>query len=200
MSVPVPVCPKYRMRAQVCEIFGVSEDRLLDRTRDGAVIQARYAFAYAAKARWPDLSYPRIARMLNRDCHSTVIHGLRSFSERLARDPSLREVVARLIAERPAIQQDAHVRTWRENVQWREIERERAIQRSADIEESSGAFLDTVAEAVRVVSLSRTVKPKNALATDDRDALRRKVGSDALGKAIAAAGGWPPASSSAAVG
>jgi len=123
------VCPKRRLRRAVAEMFGIEEHLLPGASRRRPVVQARYAFAYVARTWWPDLSYPRIGRLLGGRDHSTVLHGLRQFEEWRARDRDLQDKVARLLASRLSDQHNAHVRAW-SDVQ---AERERAAERQRKI-------------------------------------------------------------------
>lgn len=187
---PVTICPKRRLRRAVCEAFGVEEEALLGRSRHRRLIDARYAFAIVVRERWPGFSYPRIGDMLGGRDHATILHGLAGFRERMARDPVLADIVGRLRADRPAVQHNAHVLTWRAEVLAAAEAAERLVLRAAKASKYDNQLRDVVEEGVRAVSLKRRVRPGNELAPDDRDALCRKNASDALSAAIAAAGGY----------
>jgi hypothetical protein len=185
-----PICPKRLVRRQCAEAFGVDEHRMVGGNRARDVITPRHATCYVLRARFPALSLPRIGALMGGRDHSTILHGLRRVEALMARDPELRAKVDALISGQAAAQHDAHVRAWRDQVLDEAIAARRKIERAAQVRNYTSGFLDDVAEGVRVISLSRNVSEKNALSPDDRDAVRRKVGSDALSRAVAKAGGW----------
>lgn len=190
MALPDVICPKRRLRGAVAAMFGMEEYLLPSSSRRVPVVRARYAFAYVARAWWPELSYPRIGRLLGGRDHSTILHGLQQFDGWLAADSELQSKVSRLLASRLSDQHDAHIRAWgeyRAELE-REAERQRRIALFGTVRTSE--FESAVADGISQVSAARKAKPVNALDPDDYDALRRKAGSDALGAALAAAGGW----------
>lgn len=190
MAQPDVICPKRRLRRAVAEMFGLEEYLLPGSSRRGPVVKARYAFAYVARSWWPDMSYPRLGRLLGGRDHSTILHGLRQFNDWLARDPELQSKVSRLMASRLSDQHDAQIRAWGDYQAElaREADRQRRIALTGTVR--TAEFHHAVADGVSLVSEGRKAKPVNALCPDDYDALRRKAGSDALGAALAAAGGW----------
>jgi hypothetical protein len=193
MSAPVSfICPKWRLLAEVCDALGVSLDDVLSMRRVEPLVNARYLFAFVCKRRWPEVSYPMLARILRRGDHSTVVHGVQAFAERMARDPKLSDLVDRLLDYRPVVVPDSHVRLW--SAQQAEAQRKRlaAVRAIAQAEqpERLEGYAETVEIATAQIDARRKVKDKNRLANDDYDAVRRAAGSDGLSAAIAAAGGW----------
>lgn len=190
MSAPVPICPKRRLRAAVCAAFDVSVEAMLGGGREPPVINARYAFALLVRERWPLLSYAQIGRLLGGRDHSTVMHGVAKFNQRLRQANALFEVLSGLRSDHVWPDHNAHVITWCA-VRAKEVRKFKRAAAATERETLQYTAHDCdVAEAVRVISIDRRVKPKNALSPDDGDAVRRKHASDGLSAAIAAAGGW----------
>lgn len=185
-----PICPKRQLRRKCAEAFGIEEHRMIGGNRARDVITPRHATCYVLRVSFPDLSLPRIGMMMGGRDHSTIIHGIRRVEALMERDPVLRAKVEALIAARPTQMHDAHVMAWRNLVCDDSTAARRKLLRAAQVRNGSSAFLEDVAEGVRVISQTRKVNPKNDLSPDDRDAVRRKIGSDALSRAVAAAGGW----------
>lgn len=110
---PAPVgdliCPKRMVRRLCAEAFGVSEQDLIGFSRRREISIPRQATFYVLRQRFPEMSYPRIARLLGGRDHSTIIHGCLQTIERMKRDPELARTVQALITPF----HDAHVETWR---------------------------------------------------------------------------------------
>lgn len=106
-----------RMRDTVAAAFGVTPAQVVGRSRVRAVVHARQAVFYVVRTVRPRLSYPCIAVLVGGRDHSTVIHGVRSVADRMARDPALAERIEGLVGafgQRGDVRQhDAHVIAWR---------------------------------------------------------------------------------------
>lgn len=186
VNVSSIACPRQRLLAQVCAALDVDIIAVKGPSRLEPLVRARYLFACVARRRWPDLSYPRIGRLLGGRDHSTIIHGLRQFEAVVARDPQLQALVAQLVSARELVQHDAHVWVWLGHI----TPDRHTVPPVRSISLSIKDFPVNDRAVVLFVQSGRRVKQKNVLAADDHDAVRRKVGSDALSAAIAAAGGW----------
>jgi hypothetical protein len=200
-----PSAEMVRARAVVAKAFDVSEADLLSPSRKAVHALARQAVCLVARRVWPGLSYPCIAKLVARNDHSTVIHACRSVADRMARDGALADKIeglVTLLATKPDQRiANAHVRAWQRHritvlaaeaeARAAQQERERqAVVMAAGSNAFSNIHDEVVAAGVRAVSRLRNVRAANALVDDDADALRRKVASDGLSQAIAAAGGW----------
>jgi hypothetical protein len=111
----IELCPKRAVRRMCADAFGVEEHRLLDRSRKREITIPRHATYYVLKKRFPDMSYPRIGRLMGGKDHTTIIHGVRSVENHIARDAALRGLIESLLNwPLPSLaQHDAHVRLWR---------------------------------------------------------------------------------------
>lgn len=185
MTVSSSPCLKQQLLDQVCAVMRVDQGDVRGTSRVAQLVRARYLFAFVARARWPEMSYPRIGRMLGGRDHSTVLSGLRMFDRLMEREPALRLIAEQLIAQSPAVDHAAHVSDW---LAYRQANA-RAVALASSPERLAVAQ-GRIEDAVSFIQQGRRVRAHNALANDDYDALRRKVGADALGAAIAAAGGW----------
>lgn len=61
--------------AKAAQDNGVSYDAVMSRARPRDVCRARFAAITAVAAAYPDMSFPRLGRIFNRD-HSTIVHAL----------------------------------------------------------------------------------------------------------------------------
>lgn len=171
------ICPKRRARRMCAEAFRVEERRLVAAGRKREIVIPRHATYFVLRQRFPMMSLPQIGRFMGGRDHSTILHGLRTIEERMARDPQLRSKVWALVRGRMPEAFDLHVRAW---------EAERALR--------ALKAAHPISPSVKVLPS----KPVNAPVDDDCDAAARKAGADALGAAIRAAGGWPGANRVAA--
>jgi hypothetical protein len=110
------LCQKRAVRRMCAEAFGIEEHRLVGASRLRKLVIARQATYFVLKTRFPEMSYPRIARLMGGRDHSTIIYGVRTIQDRMARDPALRQVVAALIKGSLPRDHNAHVMCWRSYV------------------------------------------------------------------------------------
>jgi hypothetical protein len=61
--------------ANAAKVNGVTYDAIMSRARPRDVCRARFAAITAVAAAYPDMSFPRLGRIFNRD-HSTIVHAL----------------------------------------------------------------------------------------------------------------------------
>ncbi|HEU4328839.1 MAG TPA: helix-turn-helix domain-containing protein [Roseiflexaceae bacterium] len=85
--------------AEVAAAFDLAVADLLDRRRDSQAVQARQIAMYVLQRRGR-LPLVDIGRALSRN-HSTISHGINAIQARIARDPELRRIVARLLVDAP---------------------------------------------------------------------------------------------------
>lgn len=159
------VCPKRATVAAVLEAFGVAGEDVFGRRRTGQIVLVRHVAYTVLRRRFPTMSMPRIAALTGRTDHSTILYGIRKVEALEARDPELRATIAALVAGEVAVARPM-------------------------VLSPPPRHREAIEAEVITLDARRAVKAKNALATDDADALRRKAGSDELSRAIAAAGGW----------
>lgn len=85
--------------ADCCVAFGVEAHEVLGKRKTRAdvdVTRARKAIAWALRARFDDISYPTIGRIMRRD-HSTIMYSVESFTLALAaRKPWALELSGRI--------------------------------------------------------------------------------------------------------
>lgn len=68
-----------------CEALGIELHELLGKAKSASVIhvvRARKAIAWAARERFPELTYPRLGKLLKRD-HSTIMYSVNRFASAL---------------------------------------------------------------------------------------------------------------------
>lgn len=108
------LCQKRLLRSKCAEVFGVDEARMVGGNRLREIIIPRHATCYVLKARFPDLSYPRLGVLMGGRDHSTIIHAVRSTEYRMERDPELAGKIHALInfPLSDSRQHDAHIRQW----------------------------------------------------------------------------------------
>ncbi|MAY20297.1 MAG: hypothetical protein CL955_06730 [Erythrobacteraceae bacterium] len=174
-----PASVHHRCRKQVAEVFGIDDAVLLSRSRKGPIAQARQVAMYVLRKRF-NLSFPCIAKVVGVRDHSTTLYGVRMVEERIERDPALRAMVGQLVIGRTGRSYDAHILARAAHLA------DQARLRLLESRQHEHRLTGTVAS----LSAQRRVKPKNELADDDFDALRRAEGSRQLEAALAAAGGW----------
>jgi hypothetical protein len=108
-----PLSPAQAVRRACASAFEVPEAKLLGRGRARCYSIPRQATCYVLRQRFPQLSYPSIAKLIGGRDHSTIIHAVRQTEVRLERDPALSAKIRALIAAplngKP---HDAHVRDW----------------------------------------------------------------------------------------
>jgi chromosomal replication initiator protein len=75
----------------VCERYGLTVQQLLSRRRTQHVAVPRQVAMYLCR-RLMEVSYPHIGDLFGRD-HTTALHGVRTISSRLKRDPGLQATV-----------------------------------------------------------------------------------------------------------
>ena len=107
-----PMCPKRQARRMCAEAFGVEEHRLIGASRVRDVVIPRHATFYVLRHRFPDMSLPRIGRLMGGRDHSTILYGIRNIEALMERDDALRILVHSLAQGRIPIQHDAHVVRW----------------------------------------------------------------------------------------
>jgi len=61
--------------ANAARVNGVTYEAIMSRARPRDVCRARFAAITAVAAAYPDMSFPRLGRIFNRD-HSTIVHAL----------------------------------------------------------------------------------------------------------------------------
>lgn len=76
----------------VCETFGIGITELLSDRRSRQVSFPRQA-AYLLAKEFTFHSLPALAREFRRGDHSTVVHGIRAATDRMATDPEFRDKV-----------------------------------------------------------------------------------------------------------
>lgn len=156
--VPEDWQPDTAMRAcreDVAKAFGVEPHRLIGRSRVREVMLPRQAACYVLRARFPELSWPKIGHILGGRDHSTVIHGAREAVGRRSRDPEYSRVLDELAAGRVP--------------SFRALPRPKA---------------EPIPKVLPTPVTTNSIKPMNALEDDDRDARRRHRGSRALAEAL----------------
>lgn len=82
------------MRA-VAEEYRVSVMDIVSARRTGKLVFPRHIAMLLAR-RLTHLSMPQIGRFMGNRDHTTILHGVRSIEQKLASDPALAEVVARI--------------------------------------------------------------------------------------------------------
>lgn len=113
-SIKMELCPKRRIRRLCAEAFGVSEARMVGGNRAKDIMIPRQATCFILRQRFPDLTYPRIGRLMGGRDHSTIINAVRRTQGRMERDPDLAGKIHALIGchTGDARNDDAHVRQW----------------------------------------------------------------------------------------
>jgi hypothetical protein len=110
---PCPCLPRRRPGGRVLKPFGSRKWQLMGRKRSRWLSIPRQATCYVLRRRFPEMSYPTIARLMGGRDHSTIIFAVRQTEARIARDHPLALKVAMLIASPGTLlQHDAHVRDW----------------------------------------------------------------------------------------
>jgi hypothetical protein len=61
--------------ANAAKVNGVTYEAIMSRARPRDVCRARFAAITAVAAAYPDMSFPRLGRIFNRD-HSSIVHAL----------------------------------------------------------------------------------------------------------------------------
>lgn len=82
-----------RIIAAVCKEFGVTPAMILSPSRPWKVAEARHAVVYIML--WSGISTRRIAEILGRRCHGTVINSRKKASNLISIDPQYRARVER---------------------------------------------------------------------------------------------------------
>lgn len=83
--------------AFVGDKFGLSASDMVSVRRPRNIARPRQIAMYAVHHLCPHMSYPAIAKLLNRGDHTTIIHGVRKVAELVATDPLLAEQVDSVI-------------------------------------------------------------------------------------------------------
>jgi hypothetical protein len=113
IAPPVPmdgiVCPKRLVLRQCAEAFRIAEPVLTGPSRKRLVIIPRHATFYILKRRFPEISLPRIGKLMGGRDHTTILYGIRETENRMRRNPELAAKIAALITP----PHDAHVAAWR---------------------------------------------------------------------------------------
>lgn len=169
-----------RCRREVALAFGVTEVELISATRTRPLVTPRHAAMFILRERF-GLSWRCIAITLGCSDHTSAMHGYRSARSKMDESPAYKATIKALLASKEPRHCDAHVIAW-------SVHRTSGWQRSKTRLSLSRAHATA---DVLVLSRYRKVKPKNELADDDFDAVKRAHGSSGLSNAIAAAGGWP---------
>lgn len=73
-------------------VLHVTEGQIRGRCRNGSYVEARQIVMYVCK-RTHRMTHESIGAALCRD-HSTIVHGIRTLSRRMADDPTLRDLIA----------------------------------------------------------------------------------------------------------
>lgn len=200
MAVPVVIenMPLVRIIEAVAMASGVSVAMMCSRVRVARVVRAKQAVAHLGKE--AGRSSSQIAKALALTDHSTILHHQGQARIWLERDADFRRVVAsaRWVLERTPHHQSLiisaglaqQIARGEEEIALRtklKLLSVQAAKRRQVLREEEG--LPTVERAIRAIERERVVRKRNALAHDDVDAVRRKLASEALGRAISASGG-----------
>ena len=148
--------------AACADHYGILVADMLGPTRRRIVASARAVASYVLKHR-DDLSHHAIANILNRGDHSSAFYSVRIATERLETDPDMAGLISRLMAEpssKPAKPDDGACDDHQIELDW----------------------LPPSVEPCRPVLTRLAIqrKPKNDLCPDDKGALDRLRGTDAL--------------------
>lgn len=76
----------------VCDYFSIPREDILSNKRDASIVLPRHVAMYLCREH-TDLSYKRIAEELNRNDHTTVIHGIGKIMEGIKTDSLLKNYV-----------------------------------------------------------------------------------------------------------
>lgn len=106
-----PSSAMIRVRQMCAEAFGITDADLLGRSRKWRISHARQATAYVLRHKCA-LSTPKVAVVLGRFCHTTIVHGCQQVEQRMRQDPALAAQIKALLRGRAPSQQDAHVAVW----------------------------------------------------------------------------------------
>ena len=80
MSNDQPTISPYLFPGVACEHFGVEKKVIVSSTRLGWCQKFRLAIALVLRDRF-ELGYQEIAYILHRECHTTMIHGIKKARE-----------------------------------------------------------------------------------------------------------------------
>jgi len=80
----------------VMQEFDIDKEKLVSNGRRQKQVQARQVAWYVMSRNCAHLSYVQMARLLNRIDHSTVIHGVKTVEELMARDNDFAKAVERV--------------------------------------------------------------------------------------------------------
>jgi chromosomal replication initiation ATPase DnaA len=81
------------LRSRVGGYTGIPWDVIKSPRRTPSVVRARWALMLCLDEMMPWLSLCDIAKIVHRDCHGTVVHGLRKAKELYERDDNFRKLV-----------------------------------------------------------------------------------------------------------
>lgn len=81
------------LRSRVGGYTGIPWDVIKSSKRTPSVVRARWALMFCLDEMMPWLSLSDIAEIVHRDCHGTVVHGLRKATELYESDSKFRELV-----------------------------------------------------------------------------------------------------------
>ena len=76
----------------VCEHFRVSSSDIMSRTREPDIVLPRHVCMYLMQQELK-MSSPKIARVLNRKDHTTILHGIKKIKHQQEINPELRESI-----------------------------------------------------------------------------------------------------------
>lgn len=66
-----------------CDYLGVSYDAIISHSRNRELVKVRHQLMYEINVKFPELSLPQIGKMLGSRDHTTILHGIRVYKERI---------------------------------------------------------------------------------------------------------------------
>lgn len=106
------ICPKKQTVEQVARAFGLTGDDIRSPGRSRELVVPRQLAMLVLRKRFPEVGCKRIARLVNRRDHTTVLYGLKAIESRIERDAELRAKAEVLMVGRMPVMANAHVLAW----------------------------------------------------------------------------------------
>lgn len=85
-GVPAAMGPLHAIKEEICLKYGITMTELLSRRRLLKLASARFEGYWRARNE-TTASYPEIARAFNRSDHTTIMHGVQRYEQRVLSRP-----------------------------------------------------------------------------------------------------------------